>query len=111
MLEDGVYKAARACLLVYGRHRFKTNKENSVEGGTSKVDYVLLVNDDKRALCEAKSPSVMHRVGELLPKRGIELMWIRGQSLISKNFANVGTPSPISNNTGFKKDMYRPLCI
>ncbi|KAN0102364.1 hypothetical protein V8E52_012018 [Russula decolorans] len=89
LLHMGVYQAARRCLFVlYGRHRFKTDKENSVEGGSSKVDFVLLVNDNKLALCEAKSPSVMHKVGRLLPERGIELTWFRGQSLIPKFFAN-----------------------
>jgi hypothetical protein len=103
----GVYQAARRCLFVlYGRHRFKTDKENSVEGGSSKVDFVLLVNDNKLALCEAKSPSVMHKVGRLLPERGIELTWFRGQSLIPKFFANVSTSFPITYNTGFKK-----ICI
>jgi hypothetical protein len=77
-----------------------------VEGGSSKVDHVLLVDDDQQALCETKSPSVMHKVGQLLPQRGIELKWFRGQSLIPKNFANVSTPFPISYNTGFKK-----ICI
>jgi hypothetical protein len=90
-------------LFVYGRHRFKSDKENSVEGGSSKVDYVLLVDDDELALCEAKSPSVMHKVGKVLPQRGIELKWFRGQSLIPKILAKVNTPFPISYNTGFKK--------
>jgi hypothetical protein len=103
LLEKGVCRAAQGCLFVYGRHRFK---ENSVEGGSSKVDYVLLVDDDKQALCETKSPSVMHQVGQLLPQRGIELKWFRGQFLIPKIFANVSTPFPISYNTGFKK-----ICI
>lgn len=56
----------------------KTDKENSVKGDSSEVDYVLLVEDDERALCEAKSPSIMHKVGKVLPQRGIELNWFRG---------------------------------
>ena len=75
--------------------------EHSVEGCRSKVDYVLLVGDHKPALCEAKSPSVIHKVGELLPERGIKLTWESGQPLIPKKFAKVSTPSPISYNTGF----------
>ena len=106
MLQTGVFNAAHACLFEYGHHRFHSDEENYSEGGTSKVDYVLLVGDDKPALCEVKSPSVMHRVGELLPERGIELTWCRGQSLIPKIFTKVSTPSPISYNTGFKK-----ICI
>ena len=112
MLDKGVHEATRGCLFVYGRHRFRTEKENSVadlgatsftKGGSSKVDYVFLVDDDELALCEAKSPSVMHEVGHVLPERGIELKWFRGQSLIPKIFANVSTPFPISYNTGFQK--------
>ena len=102
LLEKGVYRATRGCLFVYGRHRFKTDKENSVEGGSSKVDYVLVVDDNRPALCEAKSPSVMHKVGKMLPEHGIELKWSRGQSLIPKILAKVSTPSPISYNTGLK---------
>jgi hypothetical protein len=102
----GVFNAARACLSEDGHHRFHADEEDYVEGDTSKVDFVLLVGDDKPALCEANSPSVMHKVGVLLPERGNELTWCRGQSLIPKFFANVSTPSPISYNTGFKK-----ICI
>ena len=35
---------------------FRTLKENMVEGGSSKVDYVGLVNDNEGVLVEAKSP-------------------------------------------------------
>ncbi|KIL63596.1 hypothetical protein M378DRAFT_12032 [Amanita muscaria Koide BX008] len=64
LLDTGFFKATRKCLGEFG------------EGGTSKVDYVALVNDEPKALCEAKSPSVMKKVGELLPPRGIELKWV-----------------------------------
>ena len=69
----GVYRAARGCLFVYGRHRFKTDKDNSVEGGSSEVDYVLLIDTDELALREAKSPSIMHKVSKVLLQRGIKL--------------------------------------
>ena len=106
MLDQGVYRAARGCLFKYGGHTFKADKENSVEGGSSKVDYVMLVDDDKQVLCEVKSPSVMRGGGQLLPQHGIELTWFRGQSTIPKIFAKVSTPFLISYNTGFKK-----ICI
>ena len=69
----GVYEAARKCLVEYGGYCFTVNQESSVEGASSRVDYVAMVNDSPMALCEAKSPSVMKRVGKLLPARGIEL--------------------------------------
>ena len=70
---------------------FRTDKENSVEGSGSKADYVLLVDDDEPSLCEAKMSSVMHKVGQVLPQRGIELSWFRGQPLIPQILANVST--------------------
>jgi hypothetical protein len=103
LLEKGVFRAARGCLSKYGGHRFKARKENSGEEGSSRVDYVLLVDNDRKVLCEAKSPSVMHKVGQLLPRHGIKLEWFRGQSFIARIFAKVSTPFPISYNTGFKK--------
>jgi hypothetical protein len=102
LLATGVYKATRGCLFVYGRHRLNIDLESPVEGGGSEVDYVLLVDNDKLSLCEAKSPSVMHAVGQGLPERGIKLKWVRDQSLIPKIFAKVSMPFPISYNTDFK---------
>ena len=67
-------------------YRFGTDEEQLVKGGSSKVDYVVLVNNEPKALLEAKSPSVMKKVGEMLPPRGIELEWVSGQSLIPNFF-------------------------
>ena len=36
------------------------------ETGSSKVDYIVLVNSEPKVLVEAKSPSVMKKVSELL---------------------------------------------
>jgi hypothetical protein len=58
----------------------------------------LYVRQNRRRSCT--------KVGQVLPERGIELKWFRGQSLIPKFFAKVSTPFPISYNTGFKK-----ICI
>ena len=79
LLERGAYRAARECLSIYGRYLFGTAKINSVEGGSSKVDYVLLVDGDGKALCEAKSPSVVKKLGQSLPPRVIEFTWVRGR--------------------------------
>ncbi len=68
----------------YGGYRFTVNEEHTVEGGSSSVDYVAMVNGSPTALCEAKSPSVMKKVGELLPARGIELKWMHSQSLVRR---------------------------
>ena len=83
----GFIKSASRCLAVCGLRKFRTrNDEESVEGGSSKVDYSLLVDNKHGALIEAKSPSVMKKVGELLPSWGIELNWLPNQSLIPKIF-------------------------
>ena len=91
MLDKGFFEATRKCLgrCSPGPYRFRTATEQSVEGGSSKVDYVALVNDEPKALVEAKPPSVMKRVGELLPLRGIELKWVCGQSLVPKILSKV----------------------
>ncbi|KAM6493291.1 hypothetical protein JOM56_011425 [Amanita muscaria] len=70
LLDTGFFKATRKCLGEFGSYSFKTAKKHSVEGGTSKIDYVALVNGEPKAVCEAKSPSVMKQVGELLPPHG-----------------------------------------
>jgi hypothetical protein len=92
LLDVGVCEAARGCLFVYGHHRFDVSV-NSIEGGTSKVDYLVVVDNSKVALCEAESPSIMHSVGEELPERGIELAWSRGQSLTPKVLTKASTTS------------------
>jgi hypothetical protein len=79
-----------------GGYEFATTKEDS-------VDYVVLVDDEPRALCEAKSPSVMKKTGDLLPPHGIELTWIRGQPLVPKLLAKVSMPIPVGYNIGFKE--------
>jgi hypothetical protein len=76
-----------------------------------KVDYVALVDDEPRALCEAESPSVMKKTGDLLPPHGIELTWVRGQPLVPKILAKVGMPIPVGYNIGFKETWCRPHCI
>lgn len=84
LLDTGFLEATRRCLGECGPYRFKTAKEQSVEGGSSKVDYEALVNGESKALLEGKSPSVMKKVGELLPPHGIELKWVCPQSLVPK---------------------------
>ncbi|KAM6496456.1 hypothetical protein JOM56_009162 [Amanita muscaria] len=87
LLDKGVLQALTPCLWVYGGYRFQNILEQVAEGGSSKVDYVLQVNHEDEVLVEAKSPSVMKRVGELLPPRGIELTWARRQTLVPKVLA------------------------
>ena len=91
----GFFEATRRCLGVSGPYRFKTAKEQSVKGGSSKIDYDVLVNDRSKVLLEVKSPSVMKKAGELLPQRGIELKWVYGQSLVPKILSTVSALLPV----------------
>ena len=89
LLDRGFLEATGDFLRLCGPYNFQDDREKSVEGGSSKVDYEALVNDIKRVLLEAKSPSVMKIAGELLPSRGIELKWVCGQSLVPKLLSKV----------------------
>ena len=53
----------------------------------------------------------MKKIGELLPPRGFELKWVRGQSLVPKILAKVGVLVPVGYNVYFYRDMCRPHCI
>ncbi len=60
------------------------------------------------ALAEAKSPSVMKMVDDLLLARRFELKWVRNQSLVPKILQKVST-RVLRCNTGF--DGSRTNCI
>ena len=65
--------------------------EQRTEGARSIVDFYVLVNNDIVALIEAKSPNVMHTLGELLPQNSVEMTWTTGSTnLVSKIFSKVG---------------------
>jgi len=101
LLDKRFFSAANACLNTYGEYIFRTAKEDG-KGGNSKVDYVGLVDDERSVLAEAKSPSVMKIVGGMLPARGIELKWVRNQSLVPNILQEVST-RVLSCNTKFKE--------
>ena len=101
-MEKGAFAAIEKCLWVYGQHAFDTLEENLAEQASSKVDYVAVVDNEPKAFCEAKSPSVMKKVSVLLPPRGIELIWVCGKSLVPKILAEVSVLFPVGYNIGFK---------
>ena len=101
LLDKGFFEATRKCLGECGPYRFKTAKEESVKGGSSRVDYDALVNDESKALSEAKLSLVMKKAGELLPPRGIVLKWVCGQSLIPKILSKVSALFPVRYNICF----------
>ena len=108
----GFFEATCRRLGEYDPYLFRTAKEYSVEGGSSQVDYDALVNlnDESMVLVEAKSPSVIKKVGELLPPRGIELKWVCGQSLGTENLNSFQGECSISCPLQhlFYSDMCRP---
>jgi hypothetical protein len=44
------------------------------------MDYILLVDNEKKTLVEGHSPSVMKKVGEWLPRSGIESNCVCGHA-------------------------------
>jgi hypothetical protein len=93
---------------VFDRSEFGTVEEQVVGG--SKVDYVGLVDGEPKALCETKSPSAVKKVSISLPPRGIELKWVRRQTLVPKILTKVSTLFPVGYNIGLG-GMCRPHCI
>ncbi|KAH9176767.1 hypothetical protein EDB89DRAFT_2112700 [Lactarius sanguifluus] len=91
LLEDGCFKAANTFFALFAKYsggrRFNTT-EKHIERGLSKVDYLVVVNDKRVVLVEAKSPSVMKAVGSSLSDRSVELDWTPGGDLVSKVLPN-----------------------
>jgi hypothetical protein len=111
LLTKGVYEAARKCLAAYGGYSLNTKGEHSIQGGSSMVDVVVTVGRSMIVLCEAKSPSVMKKLGELLPPRGIELKWTRDQSLVQKILSKVSMVFFADYDAGFNKYMQSALYL
>ena len=84
----------------------------SQEAPTSNADYIWLVDDDPKGLCEpVKSPSVMKAVADSLPAHGIKLTWASCQSLLPIILAKVSVLFPVSYIIGTKRDVCRPHYI
>ena len=73
LLDIGVLKALADCLWAYDVYDFRAAMEKVTDRGGSKVVYVIQADGEDKALVEAKSPSVMKKVAQLLPQNGIEL--------------------------------------
>jgi len=87
----GVIKATTKCLWEYDRLEFQILPEQNAEVAKSIVDFHELVDNELVALVEAKSPTVMNEVGELLPENAFEIRWTAGStSLVSLIFSKVG---------------------
>jgi hypothetical protein len=82
---------------------FVVDTEQVADRGSSKVDYVLQVDDRDEVLVEAKSPSVMNNVGRLLPQHGIELTWAPRQTLAPKMLTGVSMLFSSPTTLAFKK--------
>ena len=93
---------------MFDQSEFGTDEEHFAGG--SKIDYVGLVDNEPKALCEAKSPSVMKKVSSSLPPRGIELKWVRGQALAPNILAKVSTLFPVDYIISLWS-ICRPHCI
>jgi hypothetical protein len=62
----------------------------------------VLADDERSVLVEAESPTIMKKVSELLPPHGIELKWVRGQSVVPTILQKVSTRI-LSYNTNSEK--------
>ena len=62
-------------------------------GGRSKVDYAVKLGEDEShfILIEAKSPSVMTKLSEVLPRSTIALRWMTDEPLAPKILQKVST--------------------
>ena len=98
LLDKGFFAAVGRCLWLFDQSEFGTNEEHVVGG--SKVDCVGLVDNKPKVLCEAKLPLVVKKVSMLLPSRGIELKWVRRQTLVPKILTKVSKLVPIGYNMG-----------
>jgi len=87
----------------YGGYSFVADGESSIPGGSSRVNFVATVDDCSTVLCETESLSVMKKVGELLPARGIKLEWIHSKSLVNRILSKVNKLFSSVNNVGFNK--------
>ena len=75
LLDLGVFNAMARCLWEYDRSKFRMPHEQRVGGVTSAVGFHILVNNKHVALVEAKSPSVMNKLGELLTQNAFKMRW------------------------------------
>ena len=107
LFNKGVYEAARRCLAEYGGYNLDFHEEYSIRAGGSRVDDVVTTDGTNRVLCEAKSPSVMKKLGILLPLRGFELKWIPSESLVRRILGKVGTLFCVNYDAGFNKYVVR----
>ena len=79
-------------MALHGPHDVEITGEAPLdERSRCRVDYAALVDGDDRLLCEATAPSVMKKLGELLPARGFEFGWTASSSLVRKILGKVST--------------------
>jgi hypothetical protein len=70
--------------------------EQKAEVAKSIVDFHVLVNDILVALVDVKSPTVMNKLGEMLPQNAFKIRWTPGSNkLVSLVFSKVGKRFPI----------------
>ena len=91
LLDFGVFKAAADCLFRYDQSDFEIRLQQRVEGTRTVVDFHALVDDKLVAVVEAESPTMMIKLGELLPQNAFKIRWTTGStSLVSLLFSKAG---------------------
>jgi hypothetical protein len=90
LLAVGVERALARCAEVYDPQldvecKYKTRYGSSL----SQVDTAIFVNNVHHILQEAKSPTVMEAIRNILPHHGVDLRWATGGTLLMKVFLKV----------------------
>lgn len=97
--------ALKRCAKVYNRNLKVTSavEEREVPSRT-KVDMAIYVNDVRRILLEAKSPTVMEHIRDILPLYDMDLKWEQGGTTLMKVFLKVNPYPSITPSSLIKKD-------
>jgi hypothetical protein len=93
LLNAGVLQSAALCFQTICPGNFLHLVREPSAGGCSKVDYAVKLGEDEShvVLIEAKSPSVMMKMSEVLPRSTMTLRWMTEEPLAPEIFQKVNT--------------------
>ncbi|KAH9050591.1 hypothetical protein EDB84DRAFT_1584844 [Lactarius hengduanensis] len=86
LLDKGIFPAVNLCFKTWHGQYFRLAREDRAGTGQNscRVDYTACVGDVPLVLIEAKSPSVMMAVENMLPPRGITFKWVSNRPLVER---------------------------
>jgi hypothetical protein len=90
LLIMGVHLALRRFMQIYNPERRVACRDQPRSGQSlSRVDWAVFVDDEDCILVEAKSPTVMRAISEILPPIGAHLQWREGGGFLARIFLKV----------------------